>query len=282
MRRSPAERFIQSRLLEGVGVLDLQRELVDRQLDVLPRGRLDAYAAALAVPQGFDPRDLSHRASQRFLLEQGLRQYFHPDQDMRAAMWLLDQPQPREFTEVLVVSGADDDWLACALARRGTPFSSRALWLYRRFFFDLSLVDHAHLLAFLCRRRGEEVEVTTDDAYQRAARSRETSLGFLLELLRAGSMPSVAQLGRILRAAQFTAIAATLDAGLQNDSRKALQCSAIAKNVTEIIERIGDPSGDLQHELRSLLLETDPARVPHVSELGGTHTTNLLGEPTKH
>ncbi|MFO0570434.1 MAG: hypothetical protein U0263_32625 [Polyangiaceae bacterium] len=179
----------------------------------------------MAVPQGFDPRDLSHRPSQRFLLAQGLRQYFQPDQDMRAAMWLLDQPQPREFTEVLVVSGADDDWLACALARRGTPFSSRALWLYRRFFFDLSLVDHAHLLAFLCHRRGEEVEITTDDAYQRAARSRETSLGFLLELPR--RLDAVGCAARPDPACwRTTAIAATLDAGLQNDSCKALRCRA--------------------------------------------------------
>ncbi|MFO0570433.1 MAG: hypothetical protein U0263_32620 [Polyangiaceae bacterium] len=52
-------------------------------------------------------------------------------------------------------------------------------------------------------------------------------------------------------------------------------------NLTEIIQTIGDPSGDLQYELRSLLLETDPDRVPHVSELAVVHN-QLAGEPTKH
>ncbi|MFN8549787.1 MAG: hypothetical protein U0527_17905 [Candidatus Eisenbacteria bacterium] len=64
------------------------------------------------------------------------------------------------------MSGADDDWLARHLRDEGRRFRRGAGCT--DVFFDLSLVDHAHLLAFLCHRRGRE-EITTDDAYQRAA-----------------------------------------------------------------------------------------------------------------
>ncbi|MFN8549786.1 MAG: hypothetical protein U0527_17900 [Candidatus Eisenbacteria bacterium] len=68
-------------------------------------------------------------------------------------------------------------------------------------------------------------------------------------------------------------------------AERLLQSTAVPSiavlNLTEIIQTIGDPSGDLQYELRSLLLETDPDRVPHVSELAVVHN-QLAGEPTKH
>lgn len=280
MRRSPAERYILCRLMDGVGIGELHQELAARQLDVLPLERVSAYEAGLNLPVGLAPRDGTNYGSQRFLVRHGVRQFFHPDGDVRGARLLLERPLAREFVEVLVVAGADDNWIASASSRRGTPISARAIRLYRYFYFDLSVLDSGELFAFLGHKRGENVDSSTEDSRLRAARSRETSLGFLLEALRAGSMPSNLQLGRILRAAQTTAVAATLDAGLRGDARRSLLYSTIAKNVTEIIQLVGDPSGDLQHEIKTLMLGTSTETVPHVSELGGSHTTDLLGEPT--
>jgi len=279
MRRSPAERYIEFRLLDGIGAEELQTELAERQLDVLPVSRLDQYARQLVVPTRFAPRDRAHLASQRYLSSHGLRLLFQPDFDTRAATSLLDKPEPREFVETLLVSGADDGWVAGVQTRRGTATTARTIRLYRQYYFDLSLLTSSELGSFLAVRRGEQTETAPDSDMARAARSRATSLGPLLAVLRAGSIPSSAQLGRILRATQVTSAVSMLDSSLQGDSVSALRYATLAKLTSEVIEIVGDPGGDLQRDIRALLLGTAAEEVPHVSELGASYTTNLLGEP---
>ncbi len=71
-----------------------------------------------------------------------------------------------------------------------------------------------------------------------------------------------------------------VEAPLGGEAARALAFSSVAKHLTETLQAIGDPGGDLQHEIKTLMLGTSTDTVPHVSELGGSHTTDLLGEPT--
>ncbi|MCC6651691.1 MAG: hypothetical protein IT348_11135 [Candidatus Eisenbacteria bacterium] len=282
MHRSPAERYAVCRLLEGATVGDAVQDLADRQLDVVPIEYVAQLQAELAPPTGFDPRDRTHLTSQRYLLQRGVRLYFQRDAEMDAAAELLNRPLEREFMETLIVAGADNAWLAHALERRGTPVSERAIRLFRSCFFDISPLDSRELRQFLARRRGEDVPPEAEDPRLRAAHSRGSGLALLLEMLRAGSMPAGVQISRLFEAARIAAAAGCVEATLGGEAARALAFSSVAKNLTETLQAIGDPGGHLQHELRALMLGTSTETVPHVSELGGTHTTDLLGEPSRH
>lgn len=276
--RSPAERFARCRLADGADVQALADELAERHLDVVPPEHLVALQADLRLPSPFYPRDRGHHESQTFLLQNRLRLYFQPDADMEGASALVDDALPREFAETLIVAGAEEPWLAAALQRRGTTISARGLRLYKSFFFAVDGLDTAELSQFLDRRRGEEV-APEDDPRVRAARSRGTGLSLLLESMRSGNMPSNLQMARLLQAAQVVAIAGCLDASLRGDAQRSLHFSAIARNTTEVLQLIGDAGQDLQRDLRALVLETAQDEVPHISRLGGTHTTELVGDP---
>jgi hypothetical protein len=250
----------------------------------------------LATPVPFYPADQLHRPSQRFLLREGIRLFFHPDRSMTRAFELLDDPRAKEMVETGVMSGHTPVWVAALLRRRGIGATAEAVERYVAHFFDLKLVDSSELkVLFDLRMVGEPTsdpheqtalaaELSGKHMYSHLARvtahQAATPVACIMHEMRMGIMPSALELGKIAAAARTAAASCVLDSLLRGDlPERARDYALTAKVMSEIVDSVGDPEVELNEGLRSILLDTDAYEVPLLSQLsGGEHTVDL--QPT--
>lgn len=264
------------------------------QLDFLGMEHLQRLRASCTPPVPFYPEDLRHRESQRFLTKERIFQLYHPDDDTVVAIKLLDHPQGKELVESVLAAGGEPSW-ACAILKRvqfkATP---RAIDLYRHYYFNTKLLNSTELRAVLHMRSTLEVDGSDGDArsyrhsYSKVSKGSVFStvsatpispFSHALNMMRLGLMPENVDLSRVASAARMASVIRCLENSMMGYAEKARDFALTGKILTELMESVGDVSGDLQRSLMSLSLDTDSAEIPSIKKLtGGDHTTDLIPE----
>lgn len=298
IRASPCDFYLRYLVTHPDGYSDSQiRNLVKLQkLDFLGIEHLGRLRAECTPPSPFYPEDLCHHLSQRFLTKERIFHLYHPDDDGVIAIKLLDHPRGKEVTEQLLVTGAEPLWICAMLKRVQFQATTRAIELYQHYYFNTKLVDATELRAIMMMRSDVEVNQTDRDArnyslaYATAAKADIASLTAMgqlspfsrvLGLMRFGIMPTSVQLTKIAMVARLASIVRSAESSLLGHPEKARDFALAGKILTELMESVGDVSGDLQRGLQSMLLDTDASEVPTMDELTqGNLAVDLLPQRT--
>jgi hypothetical protein len=273
------------------------RNLVKLQkLDFLGMEHLGRLRAECTPPTPFYPDDKCHHLSQRFLTKERIHGLYHPDDDGVIAIQLLDHPRGKELTEQMLVTGAETVWICAMLKRVQFSATPRSIELYQHFYFNTKLVDATELRAILMMRSQVEVNQGDSDAknyalsYASASKADIASLtassslspfARVLNMMKMGIMPSGVQLSKIATVARMASIVRAAESSLLGHPEKARDFALAGKILTELMESVGDVSGDLQKGMQNMLLDTDASEVPSMDELtNGNVAVDLLPQAT--
>ena len=299
IRSSPCDFYLRYLCTHPDNYTDDQiRNLVKLQhLDFLGMGHLGRIRKSCVPPTPFYPEDLGHHPSQRFLTKERLFSLYHPDADAVIAIRLLDHPRGKELTEQMLFSGSEPIWVSAMLRRVQFQATPRSIELYRHFYYNTDLIDGTELRAIMGMRANIEVqnmdpdELNYRDAYKRASSSAIGSLttnsslspySRIMSMLRVGLMPTGVQISRIATAGRTAAVIGSLENSLMGRAAPARDFALTAQILNELLESVGDVSGDLQKSMQSMVLDTDASEVPSMEQLTeGNHTMGLLPEEAK-
>lgn len=298
IRASPCDYYLRYLVTHPDRYDDFQiRNLVKLQkLDFLGIEHLGRLRAECTPPTPFYPEDKCHHLSQRFLTKERIFHLYHPDEDGVMAIRLLDNPRGKELTEQMLVTGAEPLWICAMLKRVQFQATPRAIELYQHYYFNTTLVDATELRAIMMMRAHVEVNQQDTDArnyslaYATASKADIASLtatsqlspfSRVLSMMKLGIMPTSVQLTKIATVARMAAIVRAAEASILGHPEKARDFSLAGKILTELMESVGDVSGDLQRGLQSMLLDTDSSEVPSMDDLTqGNVTVDLLPQKT--
>src|SRR5512142_754492 len=108
--KHPAANLLRALIIRERNITDAQ---LQQQLD--DWGMLSADPTLLPIlragipdsPQGFDPTSHTHRATVRFLREQQVYEFFHPNDAMHQALESLGDPEKRMAVEQILLARLD-------------------------------------------------------------------------------------------------------------------------------------------------------------------------------
>lgn len=300
IRRTPCEYYLKYLLChpDNYSLGDVEVILREHQLDYpgpLPVRRLNDR---LRKPPIFRPYDKRHSLTFRFLVTEGIYSLFHPDEHMKAAVALLKKPRAKEMLEAMTISGDPDSFILHRLKGMGFKLTAQALKKYYFYFWNLDLVDRTELGALLQMRvdamvmDGDDLASTLrhkamrkaayNDPRLAAVNSPASPFAGVLNQIRYGYMPESIDLPSLMARAREVLGVRAMEAGLDRGpmaARQALEFTASMKNVSDMLEALGDPGEDLQRNLMNLMLDNDRSPVPYVHELTeGKHTVDV--QPT--
>lgn len=299
IRASPCDYYLKYLCTHPDDYSDLQvRNLVKLQhLDFLGMEHLGRIRQSCIPPTPFYPEEIDHRPSQRFLTKERIFQLYHPDEDALCAIRLLDHPRGKELTESSLFSGIEPPWVCATLKRVQFQASSRAIELYRHYYFNTGLVDGTELRAIMGMRSYVAVDGQDADAvryqanYERASKSEIAALASsstlspfsrIINMMKVGIMPSGLHIAKIASAGRMVATVRSLENSITGHAERARDFALTGKILNELMESVGDVSGDLQKSLMSMVLDTDASEVQSIESLtAGNHTMDLLPEPVK-
>lgn len=293
IRRSPCELYIKYLLchpdkytLGAVKDIILGQDL-DYPSDIYVQG----LARRMRVPLPFYPTNTGHARSQRFLRAEQLLAFFHPDAAAAEAHELLQNPRAKETIETMSLSGDPNALIAHRIRRLGFACTPMGVQRYRRYYWNLEIVDSVEASALLRMRVDRTMdpmvpgtEPTPDQMLQHAALSKakyqdprriaadipNSPMASMMNQLRLGIMPTQVELGRLLAATRLAALCRANEVVYSQsptDAARGRDFILMAKMATELIADIGSPDTELQRDLQQLLLETDSDPVPHVRAL---------------
>lgn len=296
VRASPCDYYLKYLVTHPENYEDRQiRNLVKLHgLDFLSMQHLERLRKTCVPPTPFYPEQVTHHPSQRFLTTERIHHLWHynADDDAKAAIKLLDHPRGKELAEGLLFTGAEPLWVSQMLKRVQFSASARAVELFRHYYFNTELVSGLELRAIMGMRA--TVLANPDDPDERcfaenmrsASKSELANLttnsplspfSRILTMLRVGLMPSGVQVSRIATAGRTAAVVRSLENSLLGRAEPARDFALTAKILNELLESVGDVSGDLQKNLMSVALDTDASEVPSIEQLtAGNHTMDLL------
>lgn len=298
--RSPAEFYIKYLVVKPENLSDqaIENILKELELDFIDTKYITALRERTTKPVPFYPKDRLHSRSQRFILKEGLHSIFFPDVNMKAALRVLETPRAKEFVEAMLLSRAPSAAIAGAVrSQRGIDCSAGAIDKYRHYFWNIDLLSSTQMRTLLIYRQ-ELVGATGENASKqdRALHNAAKKAGYmdarriaselpnspmtaLMTQMRMGAMPGKVELAKLVQMAQAFSIVRTAEATMYNsvqDSQKALNFSHVARNMTDILEKVVKPDEHLHEGLRKIGLRTDPLTPPTVHQLSdGSHTVDL-------
>jgi hypothetical protein len=298
--RSPAEFYLKYLIVRAANPsFETIGNIFDElELDIVGEDYFKRVLERTVKPTPFHPKDKLHTRSQRFILKEGIHDIFFPDEHMRMALKVLETARAKEFVEAMILSHAPDIAIADGVSSyRGLPCSSKAIQHYKHYFWNIELLDATQMRALLNYRQevvGSEGENASkeDKALHRAAKRASyldprrlaadlpwSPMTALMSQMRMGTMPGKLELATILEMARtFSSIRAAEASlyGSKDDSYKAMNFSIVAKNMTDILEKVVKPDENLQEDLRRIALRNDERSVPSIFELSdGKHTVDL-------
>jgi ribosomal protein L20 len=302
IRRSPCERYLVYLIVHGDAYTNDQiREIIhELQLDFVGNWYIERLRATVLPPSPFYPTDPLHSASQRFLLRERIRDLFHPNDEVRLALKVLELPRVKEFIEAMVLSGAPDAAITYALGvQRGFRCTNAVLERYKHYFWNTELLDSTDMRALLRLRveaaqHSKEPEIqmqmsalhkaSFNDPRKVAADLPASPITALMSQMRMGLMPSSIELSKVLEtlraAASIRALEATLNGG-PDDSLRALNYSGVVRVATETLEHVAKPDQELREDLGALTLRTEQIPPPVIHQLSSGHHTVDLEPPPK-
>lgn len=298
IRSSPCDFYLRYLCTHPDGYTNEQiRRLVKlQQLDFLGMEHLERLRSDCVPPNPFYPEDLRHHLSQRFLTRERIYSLYHHDDDTRQAIRLLEFPAGKEVTESILATRGEPLWVVSALRRLQFEVSVRAVELYKHYYFNTDLIDNTELRAIIEMRGHVDVQSSDDDAvrfrvaYAKAAKSNSYMLTHssplapfsrILNMMQVGIMPTGVQISRLAAIARMAAVVRTAENSLLGKAERARDFALTGKIMNELIESVGDASGDLQRSMMQVSLDTDASEVPRLEQVtGGNHTVDMSPVPT--
>lgn len=298
--RSPAEFYLKYLIVHPDEYTDEQIKSVcaDAGLDSLGTTYLQDLRDRCVAPKPFYPNNALHVRSHRFLIKEGIRSLYHPDENTRIALRVLRTPRAKEFVEAMILSHAPLLEIAAAVVKyRGIYCTGPALEQYKKYFWNVDLLDSTQMRTLMHYRvevSGDKGENATkeDRALHAAAKKASymdprrlaadlpySPVTALMSQMRMGAMPGKLELAQSVELVQAMAVLraaeATLYGSLQ-DSITAKNFSDVARNMTEMLESIVKPDENLREQLHAIALRTDTAPIPSIHQLSsGAHTAEL-------
>ena len=304
IRRSPAELYIKYLIIHPRGYRndEIKDVLTFAQLDFIGDWYVDRLRLELQVPTPFYPRITTHVRSQEFLLQNGLRRFFQPDEAVRQAFDVLQKPRVKEYVETLLISNAPPSSLSHYLkSYMHFTIGFDGIMFFKNAFWNVDLIDSVELRALL-QRRGEALEGHTDpqvmaqhrafkkasynDPRRAAAEMPFSPVSTMISMMKMGFFPGKFELAKLAEGTRIGALARSYEATFRDgpeDHVKARDYANTAKMITEILENIVRPDEQLREQLSAIALKTDDVRVPVIHELsGGAHTVDIAPLEKKH
>jgi hypothetical protein len=296
IRSSPADYYLKYLCTHPEGYKNDQiRRLVKLQgLDFLGMEHLQNLRSECTPPTPFYPEDKLHHSSMRFLTKERIYGLYHPDGDTLIAIKLLDNPKAKEVVESMLAAGAEPVLIVHSLKRLQFQATSRAVELYQHFYFNTKLLDSTELRAVLLMRSQIDVDPMDTDAsryrtaYEKVSKSNVHMLAQssplspfsrILNMMQVGIMPTGVQIAKLATIARMAAVVRTAENSLLGRAERARDFALTGKIMNELIESVGDASGDLQKSMMGVALDTEASAVPSLEQLTqGNYTVELLPE----
>jgi len=292
LRRSPCELYIRSLVCHPKRYTnDRIREIVrSKGLDYIGGPYVDRLRAGCAPPRPFYPFNKNHSRSNRFLVKEGLTPIFQPKTAMKLANAILKDPSAKEIVESSLIARQEHAWIVSLLKRNGIHVSVEAVKLYKKFYFNIDVLDSSEVKALLELRASAEPSDDPDEqALQRhlslarksdprrlASRSAISPLAGVMHQMRFGIVPGSVELANLAAASRVAATVQVLDSCLSGAAERARDFSIVAKTMTDILETVGSPEEELQRSLQQLSLRTEREDIPTIKQLsGGNHTVDI-------
>lgn len=284
VRRSPAERYMKYLISHPDGFTNEQIRGICQLQDVPFIGMpyLERLRSLMPIPAPFYPENRMHTRSQRFIVKERIRSMYHPDEDMKGALAVLERPRQKEALEALLIARATPAYISAAMRQRdGIDISARGVKLYGHFFFDVNLVGYMEMRALMEVKSGVDSGEDPDESRLSAAMAMASKgdtrrlnarltvqpLVGILEAVRRGYMPHNVDLGRMASIARIAAFAQTTEALSNGWHEGARDFAMVSKMMSEVLEDVGSAADDLQGDLAQMLLETETDDVPQYGEL---------------
>lgn len=294
IRRSPCELYLKYLLAlpDNLDNEQIRKICRQQQLDYVSDYVVDSLRSSMVRPVPYYPLDERHTRSSRFLLKHRITRFFFRDEHMLLADSLLEHAPSKSIIEELLIGRADTLWISSVLKKKGMDATVTAIDYFRRFYFNVDLVDQTELVAILKLRYildgGNKEELSEWSAMYRsmssdpriaAAECPVTQMALLMSTLRLGYMPknadlaSTAALGRFSAALQGTTC--VIRGGFK-DHERGRDYALTAKTFNDLIESVGGTQADFSSQLTALMLKTETKTTPNIHELSdGNHTTDL-------
>jgi hypothetical protein len=271
--------------------------LLDDQLDYLSGSYMKKLREQCRPPDPFFPDDKNHRRSRNFLIAEGVEDLFDNTRAVQAAKAILKTPRAKEMVEAMTLTHVPPRQIALALStQRGSFFDEEAVNAYRRYFWNIELLDSTEMRALLFQRAAvpelhQDAEVKAQaksfksasytDPRRVAAQMAHSPVGARLAQMRMGYMPRTQELAKLVETVRLTALARSLEMatyGGPEDSIRALNYAITAEKMGNILEQIVRPDEELRSQLSAIALRTNaPNKAPSIRQLsGGSHTIDLL------
>jgi len=308
IRRSPAEYYIKYLLLHpnNYSDEDVEQALHQYHLDFPGGTYLVRLRRQLERPRPFFPYDELHAPSYKFIVQHKVLYAFHQDDDMRAALKVLDRPKAKEIVETMTIT-QDPTLLIChRLESVGVRLSTKGLNRYTHFFWNLDLVDSTELRALLEMRfrqtmfEGENARDTARglamkrsgyiDPRWLAVNAPDAPTASLMNQIREGYLPSQFDVSKLMSSTADLAVVRArheLLSGAPDSAARARDYSVVAQNMLALLEVIGSPTESLFKDINQLGIELKHAenKVKNISQLtDGNFSADvqLMQEDSKH
>lgn len=280
----------------GLTNVQISERLLKEGLDDLGAWYLDEIRAEDKTPRSFRPYDKRHQSSQRWLLQTGLYELYHPERDMKEAQRLLSIPRAKEFVEAMLAANAPLEAVQESLPRyTHSPTTVAALERYRYFFWNIELLNSVQLRALLHLRlerlanhmdpqvaaqAGPMKKASHTDPVRFAANLPFNPMSAVAAQMRLGVTARNIQIGKVLDAIQqAAAIKAYETLHFSSGPMAAMDAKTYLDMVRTAIEArdlLNDPDQRVYERLQLVALETEKRPSLTMHELtGGNHTTDF-------
>lgn len=306
MIRSPCEFYIKALLVdpEGYTAEQILERLYLEGLDPIGVSYISSVRLGMAVvPTPFCPTDRMHRISRRFLLAEGIYDYFHQEADFKIARTLLGAPKIKEYLETMLLLNVPVERIAVGARKHGAAYCTpEAVAMYAHYYWCMDLVDSVQARALLesrvyayerspdvgIKRIGESVKKASwHDPRRAAAKLPSNPFSAVVAQIQMGYLPSAADKKRVLETINTLLLARSYEKVIENGQDMPAQLQSLAGAI-EAFERIGEklstPDSALREQLNALAIATTNTSLPLIGNLtGGQHTKDLvLGTDATH
>ena len=304
IRKSPSERYIQYLIVDprGYSNEDIMAILLYDQLDGLGGYYLNRLRGQLPpLPKPFLPTDRGHKASQTYLLKNGLHYFFWPDRATKTAFKILGTPRAKEFVEATLIAHAPYQAIAKFLTQsRGIECHPIDVQRYRDYFWNVDLLDSTELrllfdqrVRILAAHPDPEIAAYARsyknalyaDARRAAAELPHSPVASTVAQMKMGLMPSNKDFAKLVEATRSLALAKAFESAASDVKGAHMRFKMFAsgaKDLTEILSYVARPEEELRDQLAQIALKSDKDHLPTLKRLGesslNTHILEAHGE----
>lgn len=294
IRRSPCEYYLKYLISHPANYSDehIQEQLVHLGLDGLGPAYLDKIKKQTVRPVPFQPYNQEHLASQHFLNKHRIRSLYFKDESTNGALFILEHPKVKEFTEAMLLAGAPPALVARGLVHgiSPQPVTEVAVRRFRHFFWNTDLLDFTETRAIIAKRGTSSADPDFKKAFYRDSRKIACDLPFnplsaLLSQIRMGITPAGVNFAELMErvrvVAGIKAYQWVMDDGLKS-GENARHFIGVAVEASDLLERSANPEEKLRERINNLNIRHDHTSIPHINQLSeGRHTTDLQATEVK-